>query len=96
MASSDYSFLIIIIHLQLYQFKYSYLILIIFKCPIDGTLTSTTTAGQRGAESNDDEGYSTFPRFPEPEPQQWMQFSVIPKIPFLGGAILPLCKGYIW
>ena len=35
---------------------------------IDRTLTGTSTMGQSGSASNGNEGYSTFPKSPGPEP----------------------------
>ena len=39
-------------------------------------------------------GYSILPRFPELEPHCQMQFRVIPKILFIFGGVLILCRGY--
>ena len=44
-----------------------------------GPLTSTTTPGQSGSESNGSEGYYTFPNSQDVEPLHYMQFSVVNK-----------------
>ena len=51
--------------------------------PINGTLTGTTTFGQRGPGSNDNERVTTH--FSELEPHHQMQFSVVPSMHLLLG-----------
>ena len=70
-------FLIQIIWIHLYGFRYSYLILIIFKqinWTHRWTLTGTTVLCPCGPWSND----ATFSKAPKLEPHYWIQFSLIP------------------
>ena len=79
----------------LYSFKYSYLMLIIFK---QIYLThrwdhKNTIPGQSRAGSNGNEGVLHIPRAPELEPHYQMLLSIIPTIGFWAQGVLPFHKG---
>ena len=58
---------------------------------IDGTLTGTTTRGQSGPESDNNEEVT---RILELMPHHQIQFCAIFTASFFGGGVLPSCRGY--
>ena len=59
-------------------------------------LTDTTTPGQSGSGSNNNEGVLHTSQSSEMEPHHQIQFSVLPRtLFFVGVEVLPLCRVYI-
>ena len=81
--------------MQLYGFKYSYLILMI-SAKIYFTQRWYYRFGPEWTRSNGLKCYSSYPKAPEVEPHQLMKFSILPRWPFFeaGGQLFSLCRRY--